>query len=220
MLKKLIALTAASSALALAASLHARIPTVQIRAEVAPNGIFAVTLSNVLTSCVTNGVSLHFGKNLTQVRKSNPPGDDYIAYRHVFAHIYFGAHRKEKPHPEVNPAVDFYKNSVPLSEAEASVLAKIALESETRILAIEEDAATIIKRFRERIASELKSGRKPSAEPPELQTLQRQRVRTTLQCRDELRKAFGEPTFSRFDNFLKEGLNLRIEKASPSPQNN
>ena len=190
LLKRLIALAAASTALALAASFFARVTPVQIAAEL--------------------------GENLTQDRNSlNPSDDDYIAYRHVFALIYSEEHTKEKPNPHVNSAVEYFKAAVSLSEDEANILAKIALESETRTLAIEVQAATIIKGFRERIDAELKSGRNPSPEPPELQILEKQRVRATLQGRDDLRKDFGDSTFSRFDKFLKEEMNLRIEKAIP-----
>lgn len=149
----------------------------------------------------------------------NPSDDDYVAYRHVFAHIYSEEPSKEEPNQHVNSAVEYFKVAVPLSEDEVNILRKIALESETRTLAIDEQAATIIKRFRERIDAELKSGRTPSPEPPELQTLQQQRVRATLQGRDDLRKSFGDSTFSRFDKFLEEEMNLK-KKATPSPQNN
>lgn len=229
MVKRFRGLAVASTALALAASFYARIPTVQTGAGDGPNRVVSVTPSDVLTSPGTDAdgarhqqrnddrISVRFGNSLTQIRNvQNPPDDEYILYRHVFAQIYFEAHAKEKPNQHVNPAVEFYKHSVSLSEDEANVLEKIALETETRTLAIEEQAATIIRRFREKIDAELKSGRKPSPEPPELQTLQKQRVRTTLQGRDELRKVFGESTFSRFDTFIKEGLNLRTEKAIPS----
>ena len=151
---------------------------------------------------------------------SASPSDEYIAYRHVFAHIYSEAKAKEKSNPDVNAAIELYRNSVPLSEDEAKVLAKIALETETKTLAIEAQAMTIIKRFREKLEAERKSGKKtPSPNPPELQTLQEQRVKTTLQGRDELRNAFGDSTFSRFDKFLKESMNLKIEKAAPSQNN-
>lgn len=225
MLKRFIALAIASTGLALAASFFARVAR--------PNGIFAVTPADVVTSSVTdvnalgigkglaNGGSVRFGESLTPI--GNPqhvPDDDYIAYRHMFAHIYSEEHGKEKPNQNVNSAVEFFKHSVPLSEDEASALAEIALPTEIRTLAIEEQAATVIRIFREKIDTEIKSGKKPSPEPPELQMLQKQRVRTTLQGRDELHRAFGESTFSRFDKFLKEGMNLRIEKAVPSPQDN
>src|SRR5215216_1631780 len=165
---------------------------------------------------LTNGSSVRFGESLTQVRNlQNVPDDDYIAYRHVFAYVYSEEHGKEKANQNVNSAVEFFKHSVPLSEDEANVLAKTALETETRTLAIEEQATTIIRRFRDRIDAEIKSGRKASPEPPELQTLQEKRVKTTLQGRDELRQAFGESTFSRFNTFLKEGMNLRTDKAIP-----
>lgn len=143
------------------------------------------------------------------------PDNEYIAYRHAFANIYFEEQSKKKANSDINRAVETYKQSVPLSDDDANALEKIALETETKTLAIEEQAAAIIKRFREKLEAEMKSGGKPSPEPPELQTLQKQRVGTTLQGRDELRRVFGDPTFSRFDKFLKEGMNLRIEKANP-----
>src|SRR5262245_12486170 len=63
--------------------------------------------------------------------------DEYIAYRHVFAHIYSEAKAKEKSNQDVNAAIELYRYSVPLSEDEAKVLTKIALETETKTLAIE-----------------------------------------------------------------------------------
>jgi len=143
------------------------------------------------------------------------PDNEYIAYRHVFANIYFEAQSKEKAKSDINRAVESYKQSVPLADDEASALERIALETETKTLAIEEQAARIIKRFREKLDAEMKSGKKSIPEPPELQTLQKQRVGTTLQGRDELRKAFGESSFARFDKFLKEGMNLKIETGNP-----
>ena len=199
MLRRFIALAAAGIALALAASFYVRGLT---QAEIGPKVVSAGS-----------------GEGLTPVSNSqNLPDDDYIAYRHVFAYIYYEAHRKEKPNQGINAAIELYRSSVPLNEEEANALTKIALETETHTLAIEEQAATIIKRFRENLDVELKSGRKPSPEPPELKTLQKQRVGTTLQGKDQLRKAFGEATFSRFDKFLKESLNIKVEKAGPSAQ--
>ena len=157
--------------------------------------------------------------NSSQSDTSASPSDEYIAYRHVFAHIYSEAKAQEKSNQDVNAAIELYRNSVPLSEDEAKVLAKIALETETKTLVTETQAATIIKKFRARIDAELKSGKKPSPNPPELQTLQEQRIKTTLQGRDELRNAFGDSTFSRFDKFLKESMDLKIEKATPSQSN-
>lgn len=224
MLKRFIALAIASTGFALAASFYAGVAR--------PSGVFAVTTSDVLTSrgkdadeiAFSNwvdGISGRSGISLTQARPPRTPlDDDYIAYRHIFAFIYSEAHRKESQNQDVNTAARFFKDSVPLSDDEASVLEKIALETETKTLAIEEQAATIIRRFREKIDAELKSGRGLSLEPPELQTLQEQRVKTTLQGRDELRKALGESTFSKFHTYLKEGLNLRIDNAIPSPQKN
>jgi hypothetical protein len=226
MLRRYIALAAASTILALVASFHTDVHNVETGAAVRANGRFAVTPSGVLTPstymdvlAIGNGLtsSVRFSEPLTQVRNlQDLSDDDYIPYRHVFAHIYSEEHGKDKPNQSLNTAVEIIKHSVPLSEDEANVLAEIALETETHTLVIERQAATIIRIFRERIDAEMKSGRKPSPEPPELRTLQKRRVRATLQGRDELRKAFGESSFSRFDTFLKEGMNLRVEKAIPS----
>lgn len=212
MLKRFIALAIAITALSLAAAYYGV-------SAVTPNVLMSsvTDVDSAISNGVTNGRSVQFAGNLTQAR--NPQtlvDDDYIAYRHVFAHIYSEEHGKEKPNHGVNPVVESFKHSVPLSEDEAKVLAKTALETETRTLAIEAQAAAIIRRFRQKIDAEMKSGRKASPEPPELRTLQETCVKTTLQGRDELRKAFGDSTFSRFDTFLKEGMNLRIEKAIPS----
>lgn len=101
--------------------------------SIGPNVVFAVAPSEVLRSSVnyadglvisngvTDGISVRFGEGLTQVRNfRNPSDDDYIAYRHVFAHIYFEAHGKENQ--DVNTALEFYKHAVSLSEACSSTL--------------------------------------------------------------------------------------------------
>lgn len=183
-------------------------------------GLFSFTYrAQRLKPATTEQKSSALTGNSSQSNTSASPSDEYIAYRHVFAHIYSEAKAEEKSNQDVNAAIELYRNSVPLSENEAKVLAKIALETETKTLVTEKQAATIIKRFRARIDAELKAGKKPSPNPPELQTLQEQRIKTTLQGRDELRNAFGDSTFSRFDKFLKESMNLKIEKAIPSKNN-
>jgi len=183
-------------------------------------GLFSFTYrAQRLKPATTEQKSSALTGNSSQSDTSASPSDEYIAYRHVFAHIYSEAKAEEKSNQDVNAAIELYRNSVPLSENEAKVLAKIALETETKTLVTEKQAATIIKRFRARIDAELKAGKKPSPNPPELQTLQEQRIKTTLQGRDELRNAFGDSTFSRFDKFLKESMNLKIEKAIPSKNN-
>ena len=183
-------------------------------------GLFSFTYrAQRLKPATTEQKSSALTGNSSQSDISALPSDEYIAYRHVFAHIYSEAKAKEKSNQDVNTAIELYRNSVPLSEDEATVLAKIALETETKTLVIEKQAATIIKKFRERIDGELKSGKKASPNPPELQTLQEQRIKTTLQGRDELHNAFGDSTFSSFDKFLKESMNLKIEKATPSQNN-
>jgi len=183
-------------------------------------GLFSFTYrAQRLKPATTEQKSSALTGNNSQSDTSASPSDEYIAYRHVFAHIYSEAKAEEKSNQDVNAAIELYRNSVPLSENEAKVLAKIALETETKTLVTEKQAATIIKRFRARIDAELKAGKKPSPNPPELQTLQEQRIKTTLQGRDELRNAFGDSTFSRFDKFLKESMNLKIEKAIPSKNN-
>jgi len=183
-------------------------------------GLFSFTYrAQRLKPATTEQKSSALTGNSSQSDTSASPSDEYIAYRHVFAHIYSEAKAEEKSNQDVNAAIELYRNSVPLSENEAKVLAKIALETETKTLVTEKQAATIIKRFRARIDAELKAGKKPSPNPPELQTLQEQRIKTTLQGRDELRNAFGDSTFSMFDKFLKESMNLKIEKAIPSKNN-
>jgi len=183
-------------------------------------GLFSFTYrAQRLKPATTEQKSSALTGNSSQSDTSASPSDEYIAYRHVFAHIYSEAKAEEKSNQDVNAAIELYRNSVPLSENEAKVLAKIALETETKTLVTEKQAATIIKRFRARIDAELKAGKKPSPNPPELQTLQEQRIKTTLQGRDELRNAFGDSTFSRFDKFLKESMNLKIEKAISSKNN-
>lgn len=220
MVTRLTVLTVASAAVVLSVSYYAHHHKVQTGAEVGPNGVLAVTPSDVHTSSVID-VDGRVSESRTQDRNLQKPSDvEYIAYRHVFAYIYSEEHGQKRPNQNVNSAVEYFKHTVPLTDADANVLMEIALETETHTLEIEEQAATIIRRFRAKIDAELKSGRKPPPEPSELETLQKERVRTTLQGREALRKTFGESTFSRFDTFLKESMNLKIEKAISSPQNN
>ena len=86
-------------------------------------GLFSFTYrAQRLKPATTEQKSSALTGNNSQSDTSASPSDEYIAYRHVFAHIYSEAKAEEKSNQDVNAAIELYRNSVPLSENEAKVL--------------------------------------------------------------------------------------------------
>jgi hypothetical protein len=107
------------------------------------------------------------------------------------------------------------KNEAALSEAQSIALEAISADCEQALAQQDEKAKKIIQAFRERFPpGELPKGTRLPPPPPELITMSQQRNAIILKARDQVRLAFGELAFSRFDTYAK----FRYEtKSSPAP---
>lgn len=107
------------------------------------------------------------------------------------------------------------KNEAALSESQSIALEAIAAECEQALAQQDQKAKKIIQAFRERfLPGELPKGTRLPPPPPELITMSQQRNAIILRARDQLRLAFGESAFSRFDTYAKFRFGT---KSSPAP---
>jgi len=90
-----------------------------------------------------------------------------------------------------------------LTEGEATALEAIAFACREQVRQQDEKAKAIIIAFQ----SHFPGGRAPESgappPPPELKTMWEERSAIILRARDQLRAAFGDEEFARFDNYSK-----------------
>lgn len=110
-----------------------------------------------------------------------------------------------------------------LTEARATALEAIAFACWQQVAQQDEKAKAIINAFQSRFPG----GRVPEGgappPPPELKAMWEERNAMILRARDQLRVAFGEEEFARFDNYAKfhYGANkspVTINPVSPKPK--
>jgi hypothetical protein len=91
-----------------------------------------------------------------------------------------------------------------LSEAESTTLEAIALACQQDVARQDERARIITEAFRARFpGGKLPNSTALAPPPPELKTMWDERNAIVLRARDQLRLAFGEKQFPRFDRYAK-----------------
>lgn len=127
-------------------------------------------------------------------------------FRHVFRHLLqlrLEAEEAAKRGEDKSVLRDFYKNRASLSDAQAAALARIAAESDAEVTAIEERAQEVIRAARAQYPNgRVEPGQPRPAPPGELKSLQAQRDAALQRAVAEVRRAFGEEAFARFDAFV------------------
>ena len=104
-----------------------------------------------------------------------------------------------------------YKKEAKLNSRESDKLFEIAANCKHDTDALDERAKEIITEFRARIqAMKFGPGQRPPPPPDELKTMQQERDATVLNARDQLRQAFGEQSFARFNEYVKHSVKPRI----------
>ncbi len=137
-------------------------------------------------------------------------------YRHVFSHIALLKKEgdelaaKDEDGAKVK---DLYKHAAQLSDQQAELLEAIALDCQRNVEQQDKKAFKIIDAFKEKLKTLKPSDTHPSY-PSELGILQTERDAMFLRSRDLLREALGDEEFSRFDSFLKDKINFKMERKS------
>jgi hypothetical protein len=174
-----------------------------------------------------NATSKSVPKEPQQRHASEPSGEvgDYAVYGFLFHKV---VRLHEKTHElQVQGRIGqkpyfAFQREAGLTETQATALEAIAFACRQRVTQQDEKAKAIINAFQARFPGGKlpESGAPPP--PPELKILWEERNAIILRARDQLRAAFGEEEFARFDNYAKYhyGTNespVKINPVIPKP---
>jgi hypothetical protein len=215
----LLAMTLATSALALNTSPTPQNPTNQDKATVSsPSGLKQAP-PNISTE------NSQPASQTPTSQASAPPQDKtvpvHIVYDQMFRHI---KELNKKADEEDRQGKDgghfrtLYKRLAKLQDHEAQALDKIARDVDRELEPINKKAIELIRALRERHpGGKLAQGELPPAPPAELQGLSEQRRQVILQARESLRGSIGDEAFQRFDNFVQERIKPGIRRLDNAP---
>lgn len=138
-----------------------------------------------------------------------------VVYRTMFRHFVAlkkKAEEKEKQGQDGAALRHFYKREAKLNDKQEKELDRIASKVDLDVEKKDKRAKEIINEYR----SHYPQGQIPKGEtlpppPAELQQLQDERNALILSARDELRKAFGEEEFQRFDKFVRDNIASKMK---------
>ena len=163
------------------------------------SGIAALVFSSQLNSNVR-----------TSAQNSSPKVPDEVVYRHLFRHVAAFKSKAEETEREGKDARHFrgfFKHKANLSDNEAQTLEQIASQCAAEIKAIDERAKPYIEAYKAQYPNgRVPHGQTPAPPPDELRQMTRERNELVLHKRDELRAAFGEEAFGRFQAFVKNKI--------------
>lgn len=138
-----------------------------------------------------------------------------VVYRQMFRH-YVALKKKaaelEGQGKDGATLRNYYKREAKLADKLDRELDRIAAKTDRDIEQVDRKAKQIIDRYRERFPNgQLKKGETPPPAPPELRELQEEKDRLIARGRDELRQAFGEAEFTRFDEFVRQNVASKMK---------
>lgn len=110
-----------------------------------------------------------------------------------------------------------YRNLAGLTDTQNAVLLKTAVDCTRQVDTLDARAKTLIASFRAQFPNgQIPQGKTLPPPPPELLQLQKDRDATILRFRDQLRTAFGEATFTRFDSFVQGNIGSKMTVSRPT----
>lgn len=158
------------------------------------------------------GIALIFSSPMSSTAQTsaqtNPPETpDYVPYLFVFrqaASFQAQANELERQGKNASHLRGFFKHKADLSDYEAQMLDQIAAQCAFEIKLLDERAKPIIEAYKANYPNgQVPHGQKLPPPPAELRQLTIERNNLVLRKRDELRAAFGEEAFGRFQKFIK-----------------
>jgi len=144
---------------------------------------------------------------------------DNIAYHHLFRHVAAFKTRADELERQGRNAAgfrSFFKRKANLNDGEAQILEQIATQCALEIKAIDERAKPIIQAYRAQYPNgQVPHNQLPAAPPAELRQMTGERNELVLRKRDEMRAAFGEESFRRFQEFVKNKIARNVNPIYP-----
>lgn len=148
----------------------------------------------------------------------SPEVPDDVVYRHLFRHaaaFKAKADELERQGKDAEHLRGFFKHKANLSDGQAQMLDEISSRCALEIKVLDERAKPIIEAYKAQYPNgQVPHGQLPAAPPAELRQLSQERNALVLRNRDELRAAFGEAAFGRFQEFVKNKVAPNVNSAS------
>lgn len=143
---------------------------------------------------------------------------DSTVYRHLFRHVAAFKAKAEELERQGGNATHFrgfFKRKAELSDAQAQMLDEIASQCALEIKAIDERAIPIIEAYKANYPNgQVPHGQPPLPPPAELQLLTLERNTLVLRKQNELRTAFGDEEFGRFQEFVRNNIVPNVNPVS------
>lgn len=140
----------------------------------------------------------------------SPEVPDEVVYRHLFRHaaaFKAKSDELERQGKDAEHLKGFFKHKASLSDDEAQTFERIAVQCALEIKLIDERAKPIIEAYKAQYPNgQVPHGQPPAAPPAALRQMTKERNDLVLRKRDELRAAFGENEFGRFQDFVKSKI--------------
>lgn len=170
-----------------------------------------LTISIILLGSITfvfNSQMSSTAQTSMQANQSEMP--DYVVYRHLFRHVAAfkdKADEIERQGKNAEHLRGFFKHKAELNDYQAQMLDQIAVQCALEIKLIDERAKLIIEAYKAQYPNgQVPHGQLPLPPPAELGQLTKERNDLVLRKRDELRAAFGDEEFGRFQDFVKNKI--------------
>lgn len=149
---------------------------------------------------------------------NSPEVPDNVVYRHLFRHaatLKAKADELERQGKDAKNLRGFFKRKADLSDEQAQSFNEISSQCVLETKAIDERAKPIIQAYKAQYPNgQVPHGQLPQAPPAELQQMTKERNELVLRKRDELRAAFGENEFKRFQEFVKNKIAPNVSSVS------
>lgn len=143
---------------------------------------------------------------------------DSTIYRHLFRHVAAVKAKADELERQGGDAArfrNFFKRKADLSDNQAQMLDEIASQCALEIKAIDERAKPIIEAYKANYPNgQVPHGQLPLPPPAELGQLTLERNALVLRKQNELRTAFGEEAFGRFQDFVQNEIVPNVNPVS------
>lgn len=148
-----------------------------------------------------------------------------VVYRQLFHH-YVALKNKaaelESQGKNGATARHYYKREAKLSDKLERELERVAAKTDKEVEQLDKKAREVINQYRAQYPNgQMKKGETLPPAPPELQALQEEKNKAIMAGRDELRRAFGEDEFNRFEEFVRQNVASKMKPVrfdNPRPE--
>lgn len=181
--------------------------------------LIIVAIGVVLFGVTALVFSSQLNSNVRTLAQNNPPEvPDTVIYRHLFRHaasLKAKADELERQGKDAKHLRGFFKRKADLSDEQAQAFNEISSQCALEIKVIDERAKPIIQAYKAQYPNgQVPHGQLPAPPSAELREMTRERNDLVLRKRDELRAAFGEAEFTRFQDFVKNKITPNVNPVS------